>query len=250
MNHDLIRKITYQAMKLLFAFLIFLFIITVFHVESNKKSPEEIAKMLEDQRKQIELLAKGRPLNENLPSVWPPEMNKEYPDFDLIDQNGRRFNLHALKGKILVVEYIDISSAVSQAQSGADTHGQFGSYDLNLDTFNMPFSDVLKKNALGSLEFPNNDKAVNLKIIVYGESGQATVDDAQNWAEHFKLSADDGYIVAVAEKDIRDDATKDMIGGYQLVDKSLRLRVNSSGLTPIHGVDMTLIPLFEKLYKK
>ena len=46
MNHDLIRKITYQAMKLLFAFLIFLFIITVFHVESNKKSPEEIAKML------------------------------------------------------------------------------------------------------------------------------------------------------------------------------------------------------------
>ena len=236
-------------MKFLFGALIFVIIIAYLQVESNKKSPEEIAQILEKQRKSFEAIAQGRPENENLPATWPPEMNKEYPEIALIDQNGKRFNLHNLQDKIVILEYIDFTSPISQAQSGAGLMGAYGTYSNSVDEYSVPFADVLQQNNMGSINFPG-DNVVSLKIIVYGASDQATLDDAENWARHFNLKTEDGYIVAVAQKDLRDEATMGMIGGYQLLDKKLRLRVDSSGIAPKHNLKLTLLPLFEKLYQK
>ncbi len=249
MNHELIRKMIYQVMKLLLVCLVFLFIIAYFQIESSTKSPEEVAKILEAQRKQFEAMAQGRPVNENLPSAWPPEMNQEYPDFNLIDQDGRRFNFHALRGKIIVLEYVDFSSQISQSQSGSGAFGSYGNYNVKVDEYSLPFADSLKKNHVNSIKFPDDD-VISLKIIVYGDADQATIEDAENWAKHFDLKAEARHIVAVAEKDIRDETTKTMIGGFQLLDKQLRLRVDSSGPAPKHNLNMTMIPLFEKLYHK
>lgn len=249
MNHDLIRKIIFNASKLLFVFLVFLLLMTYFQIESNRKDPEERAKIIAQKTKEFQAEIAGRPVNENLPQAWPPAMNNEYPNLALIDQNGKRFQLSSLLGKIVILEYIDFSSPLSQAQSGAALLSPYGASGVKPDEYAAPFKEVLRKNGLGAVDFPG-DKVVSLKIIVYGDSKIATVDEAQNWANHFGLKAEDGYIVAVSEKDMRDDTTKSMIGGYQLLDPQLRLRVDSSGPAPKHNLQLTLVPLFEKLYYK
>ncbi len=249
MNHDLIRKILYQAIKTLIVIFVILIVTAIIQVESVKKSPEEIQNILAEQKRAMQAVAEGRSVNENLPDVWPPQMNKVYPNLSLIDQDGKSVNLHDFDGKIIIVEYIDFSSAISQAQSGAGLLGKFGQEDLEIDRYALPFAEVIMKNDI-DIDLTTND-IIQLKIILYAAAGnQATREDAENWANHFNLTTESSVIVAVPEKDMRDADGSLVIGGYQLIDKNLKLRVDSSGIAPKHNLNMTFIPLFEKLAKK
>ncbi len=228
--------------------LVILIVTAIIHVESVKKSPEEIQIILAEQKQAMESMAAGRPLNQNLPDVWPPKMNDEYPNLALIDQNGQSFDMDSLKGKIIIVEYLDFSSAVSQAQSGSGLLGVYGDENLEADSYAIPFQDVLRKNNV-DIDLSSND-VLQVKIVLYAAAGdQASRDDAVNWAEHFNLTKEDGIIVATPEKDIRDKDSSFMVGGYQLLDRNLRLRADSSGGAPKHNLDLTFVPLFEKLVK-
>ncbi len=245
-----VQKYLSYITKTLFTILGLLIILSVVHIETNKKSPEEIAKILEEAKEMRAIMAKGGSANQNVPDPWPPKMNNIYPDFALIDQEGKEFNLSSLKGRVIVIEYIDVSSPVSQAQSGA---GLFGAYyassSSDVDKYAKPFADVLRKNTSGALVLPN-DNIVELKIIIYGEGGGAgTRDDAQQWADHFNLKKSDNVIVAVTKNDFRAKESNVLISGFQLIDKNMLLRVDSSGATPKHSLAMTLVPLVPKLIR-
>ncbi len=245
-----IQKYLSYATKTLFTILGLLMILSVVHIETNKKSPEEIAKILEESKEMRAIMAKGGQLNKNLPEIWPPKMNNVYPDFAMIDQEGREFLLSSLKGKVIIVEYIDISSPVSQAQSGARKFGAYyAASSSDIDEYAKPFAEVLKKNTSGSIVLPN-DNIIELKIIIYGEGGGAgTRDDAQQWAQHFNLKKSDNVIVAVTKNDFRGKESDVIISGFQLLDKNMLLRVDSSGATPKHSLAMTLVPLVPKLIR-
>lgn len=252
MNHDKIRAALYHIMKFLFAGLILLVIIAYFHVESKKKSPEEIAQIMDKQKEIFKALSEGKTVNtnENLPNDWPPLMNKPYPNLLLIDQNGQTFNLSQHEGKIIILEYIDMLSPVSQAQSGAGLLGVYGNKDIvSVDKYMVPFSAALIKNGVDTNVLSQND-VIQIKVLVYGDDGQTTVSDVENWTNHFQLGEEQNVIVATPQKDMRDDSVSMAVGGYQLLDRKMRLRVDSSGPTPKHNLDMTLIPLFEKLVAK
>ena len=218
-------------------------------LEASKKPVEERQKIYDDANKSIQNRLQSVEKSKNLPTDWPPKMNALYPDLALIDQTGKSFQLSELKGRVLVLEYVDMSSPVSQAQSGAGLLGAYG-YTKEIDEFTEPFDEVLRKNpGLGQtpLVLPHAE-LIQVKIIVYSQDDkQASRDDAQFWAEHFGFTRDRNIIVAVAREDIRIDSVEALITGYQLIDKNFNLRVDSAGTAPKHNLKLTLIPLVPKL---
>lgn len=240
-----IDKIISYSTAALACFLIMIFFLSMISVEVHKKPQEERQKIFDEQRESFERQAALQRPNENLPDSWPPKMNVEYVDLELFDQAGQAFRLHDLRGKVLIVEYVDMSSPVSQAQSGAKTRGAYGVMQ-EVDEYTGTFEDMVKRNIDAVLKFPHDD-IIELKIIVYTQDGeQPSRDDAQNWAAHFGFTRGGNVIVAIPRKDIRGPQTQDLVTGYQLVDKNLNLRVDAAGLEPKHSF-ITLSTMVPKL---
>ena len=252
MDRDVIQKILSYATKFLFVVLGGLIVLSVISLETNKKPAEERAEIFEEQKRLRQIFAESKKGNENLPEIWPANMNEPYPNVDLLDKDGKRFTLSGLKGRVVILEFIDISSPISQGQSGAAVTGAYhgSTTSQEVDEYALPFSDVVKKSLNAGFNLPNNN-IIELKIIVYGAAGsQATVNDAQNWANHFALgAAGSNIIVAVTEKDFRSKRSDSVVGGFQLLDRNLLLRVDSAGPKPKHNLSMTLLPLVPKLIR-
>ncbi len=245
-DRKLIDKILAYAIAVVVSFLMLLIFLSVVAVEVAKKSAPEREEIMNERMQKVEKFVARQKGNENLPDTWPPKMNIPYPDIELFDQKGQEFRISQLAGKILIVEYVDMSSPISQAQSGAREKGAFGIMQ-EVDQFAKTFDEVYKKNATNLSNWPNKD-VMHLKIIAYTQDGaQPSRDDAQNWATHFGFEVSNNVIVAVAKSDIRDIQTQDILTGYQLVDRNQKLRVDSSGPAPKHNLNLTLIPLLEKL---
>ena len=239
MNHDTIRGYVSSGIKFLFSLLVVILLVSVVWTEMTKKPPAESAEIQKEQEKMRRIMAKGGRLNDNLPDPWPARMNRPYPDIALFDQGGQSFSLSGLKGRVIVLEFIDVTAPVSLAQSGVQ----------DADQYAQPFADILSKNTSPALALPHKD-IVELKIIIYGAGGgQATRDDAQEWAMRFGLERSKNVIVAVPAKDMRDETTQSLIGGFQLLDKNMILRVDSAGKTPKHNLRLTLAPLVPKLVR-
>lgn len=236
--------------RFLISCMVALMFLSYLALEANKKPAAEITRILEEQNKMRLILAKKSTGNENLPKVWPPKMNKVYPDIELYDQMGKKFTLSSLEGKVIILEYIDISSPKSQAQSGSATMGAYyGAKTQEIDNQVKTFNDIIEKTTSGAFNLPH-DNVLELKIIVYGPAGSAgSRDDAEHWADHFNLEQSGNVIVAVPSKDMRSDETQSLISGFQLIDKNMMLRVDSSGEEPKHNLRMTLAPLVPKLIR-
>lgn len=247
-EREKIDKILGYAIASCVSFLMILIFISIIAAEFGKKGVEERQEILDHQKKEFAKLEARSKKNENLPEDWPPKMNTKYPELVLLDQKGQEFKTSQLEGKILIIEYVDMSSPISQAQNGAKDSLAFGVMQ-DIDQLSEPFSNTYSKNAQTPMTWPN-DKVIHLKIIVYTQDGaQPSRDDAQNWAEHFGFKKENNIIVAVPKNDLRDIRTQDIVTGFQLVDKNQTLRVDASGPAPKHNLQMTLIPLFEKLLK-
>ena len=215
-------------------------VVSIAALEANKKPWEERKKVLAEWNG-IELP------NENLPTPWPPEMNKPYPDIPLIDASGNEFNLSKYSGKIIVVEYVDMTSPVSQSYSGAKKYGVYGKPSNSYDESVMSFESLVAKETMGKVHIPNHD-IIYLKIIIYNDNGeQAKPEDAKLWADHFKFKPENNYIIAVPQKDIRDKRTDKIVPGIQLVDSDFLLRVDSAGPNPKHDLRFRLVPLIPVL---
>lgn len=239
MDTNKIIKYAYYVVYFLLAVLGFLIVLAVIVIESNKNP---------DPQKRLEATAKilgvERNINANLPQPWPPLMNKAYPDIPLVDQTGVEFKLSDLKGKVLLVEFIDMASPVSQAYSGAKAKGTLGAASQTVDEGTAPIEEIIAKEtrAVGQVELPHPDLLI-VKILIYNENAQqAGPPDAERWAKHFGFTREGGVIVAVPQKNLRDKATDLLIPGFQLVDKFYNLRVDSAGVNPKHSLTFTLAP--------
>jgi hypothetical protein len=240
MNAKTIMKILRYAIYAISLALIAMIGISVMVLESTKKPPEQRNRIMKDMQNQFKTV-------NNLPKPWPPMMNKTYPIFSLIDQEGKPFKISDYQGKVIIVENIDMSMPESQSLSGARTLGPFGGeafkFDPNLQTIN----EIIGRYSEGKVVLPNPDIVV-MKVIYYNQKGdQAMPADAASWAQHFKLNKAENVIVAVPEKDMRGSATASTLTGYQLIDRTFNLRVDASGPKPKHNLEMTLIPLIPKL---
>lgn len=248
MEIEQVRKALSYVMIGLFSMLLLLLLFGFVAVEMTKKPQQEINEIVAQNRKALLFAIEGKPINSNFPDPWPPNMNQTYPEIALIDNTGKEFNLSELKGKVLIVEYVDMMSPISQAQSGARIVGSYAGGEV--DSLTEEVADVIKRETQGKFMLPD-ENVVHVKIIIYGENGgQASRDDAQNWAEHFKFSAEtNNVVVAVPVKNLTSEITDKVIGGYQLVDRNYFLRVDSAGPEPKHNLQLTFAPMVAKLIR-
>ncbi|MFP4385632.1 MAG: hypothetical protein ACLFP8_04085 [Alphaproteobacteria bacterium] len=250
LDRETVNKILIISTKVLVSTLFVLIVLSVFALEITKKPDAEIDSILEKQREGMRAVLAGKELDKDgtvkeAPN-WPPQMNRQYPDLELLDRNGRIFKISDMKGYVLVVSYIDMSSPVSQAQAGAALAGPYGSAQ-EIDQYAQPFSEAVRKGTGGDFTLPH-DSVLELNILVYAPDGsQATLDDATKWGDHFDLELSRGVIVAVPKLDLRGEEVETILGGYQLLDRHMMLRVDSAGREPKHNLTLTLVPLLSKL---
>ncbi len=250
-DREVVNSIITLSIKILFSTLFVLGFISIMLLEATKKPQEEIDSIINQQRKDMIAILSGKDITKEekegeIPYYWPPKMNHPYPDLELLDRDGRTFKLSDLKGYVIVMSYVDMSSPTSQAQAGAAVTGAYGITN-EIDKYAEPFTQVVRKNAPNDFTLPN-DVVLEIDVLVYAQDGsQATLADVDKWAEHFDLDLEHGIIVAVPKKDIRGEEVQIILTGYQLVDQHKMLRVDSAGMEPKHNLKMTLVPLLSKL---
>jgi hypothetical protein len=190
-----------------------------------------------------DVLPRGQLLT-HTPTPWPPKVGEQYPNLDLIDQNGQRFKLFDFKGKVIVLEPTGMNCPACQALSGAE---KYGAYDNNPVQKNVQsFRDIFPYYAKG-LTLPSRD-VVFVQLLLYDMNLDAPrPEDAMNWARHFRLSTRDNYYVAVSPYDLRSDVSFNLIPGFHLIDRNFVLRANSSGHNPKHNLYKQLIPAVPRL---
>lgn len=247
-ERERVNKVMTILLKVLFSTLFVVLFFSVMAIEATKKPQKEIDAELTELRANLELLAAGGEVKNPEGYDWPPKMNKLYPDLDLLDKEGRSFKISDLKGYVVVMSYVDMSSPTCQAQAGAAAAGKFGT-TIDVDKYSEPFTETLRKNSLEGFTLPN-DGVLEIYVLIYNQDGsQPSLDSADEWSGHFNLDLSKGVIVAVPKKSMQNKRTDSVICGYQLIDKNRMLRVDSAGPEPKHNLKMTLVPLLPKLLR-
>ncbi len=241
MDSQIFVKYAYRAVYVLGGLLALLVFLSLVALEMNK-NPDAAAR----QKKANEIFG-PKVVNQNLPKPWPPAMNQPYPEFSLIDSTGNPFKLADNKGKVIVVEYVDMTSPLSQSYSGAKVKGVYGGTTKTFDESVSSFEEILSRETQAKVVLPNPDILV-VKIIIFNENGeQAKATDAELWEKHFGFTRENNYVVCVPEKDIRDKKTEGITPGFQLIDKQFNLRVDSAGPEPKHSLQFSLVTMIPTL---
>lgn len=178
------------------------------------------------------------------PTPWPPVLDQSYPDLELINQDGQKFHLSDFKGKLIIVEPVGMNCPACQAWAGGHEYGPFQGNALQK---NLPsFKQSLPLYADG-ITLPD-ENIVLVQLLLYDmRLGQPQPDDAEIWAEHFKMQTSDNHYVAVSPYDMRNNASYNMVPGFQLIDKDFILRSDATGHHPKHDLYRTLLPMVSDL---
>lgn len=180
------------------------------------------------------------------PPSWPPEKNRTYPDLELVDQNGNVTRLSDFRGKVILLEPVGIPCQACVAFSGGHTAG--------------PFEGVVPQPGLQAIdEYArqyarirlDDERIVHVQLLLFNHDMEApTEEQVKAWAEHFKLSRAKNRIVLAGTPSMATKASRDLIPGFQLIDKDFVLRANSTGDEPQDNLYTKLLPLMRKLVKE
>ncbi len=175
---------------------------------------------------------------------WPPQIGQKYPDLELIDQDGKQWNLARFKGKVILIEPIGMNCPACQSFAGAHIKGSYGNItpQKGLDDFEGYFNSYT-----GGLSL-EDDGIVLVELLLYDLTlGQPTLKDAEGWAKHFGMKSANNHFVVIPSTDMRNRASYDLIPGYQLIDKQFTLRSDSTGHNPKDNLWRKLLPMVPKV---
>ena len=177
------------------------------------------------------------------PGNWPPRVGLAYPDREFVNYDGRTVRISDFKGKVVLVEPIGMNCPACNAFAGAGRKGGF--------------EGLKPQQGLQSIERYLGDYAggarpgyelVLIHLLLYDFTMQAPdIEDAKMWAEHFGLEQRRDVYVVFSERDLRGDASYNMIPGFQLIDRDSILRKDSTGHQPRHNLWKELLPEVRRL---
>ena len=173
---------------------------------------------------------------------WPPALNSYYPDIEMMSLSGKPVKLSSYAGKAILVEPIGMSCPACQAFAGGDTRGGINGV---LPQSGLPSIDnLLQKQGIS----PNDPRLVRVQLILYGPTLKApTLAEARAWANHFGFGQGANQLVLIADQRYQNDASYNMIPGFQLIDKNFVLRSDSSGHQPKNDLYGQLLPMIRQL---
>lgn len=170
---------------------------------------------------------------------WPPETYQEYPDLHLMDAvSGKRVRISDYKGKVLLIEPIGLNCPACNAFAGAKEKGAFPgmSYQKGLWSIEKSMDEIAGVSL-------TDERLVYMQLLLYGVRNKTPkFDTAVEWTKHFGLDKCKNCVVLVGEDFLLNQASYDMIPGFQLVDKDLILRLDSTGHHPKDSLWKELLP--------
>ena len=160
-----VEKTVYKIIYHLAAILVIAVLLGIAVIEHTKiPDPEERLK------KFAEVYNLKSAINPNLPKPWPAKMNSKFPDMVLIDTDSNELQLGDFEGNIIVLEYVDITSPVSQAYSDAEKYGVFGKAGNSYDEGVQGFEEIIERESNGAISFPH-DGILFFKVLIYNDAG-------------------------------------------------------------------------------
>ncbi len=183
---------------------------------------------------------RGMPGIPGLPAyAWPPVVGQPYPDLPLLDENGKDFRLSSFKGKVIIVEPVAMTCAACNSFSGGN-RADVGAFEGQSPQPDLGAIDDLFPQYTG-LQL-SDDRLVYVQLVLYNAQNQApTIDDIKRWEAHYHLRSANRFIV-IPKKDMRGQATYNMIPGFQIIDKSFVLRHDATGDNPKEDVWRSALP--------
>ncbi|MDA1016611.1 MAG: hypothetical protein O3A00_19410 [Planctomycetota bacterium] len=177
------------------------------------------------------------------PPTWPPEKNRTYPNLELADQEGNVTRLSDFKGKVILIEPIGVPCQACVAFSGGHELGAFEGIEPQLDLESIE----AYATQYGNIRLDDH-RVVRVQLLLFNQAMQApTQEEAAAWAEHFQMRRSRNEVVLVATPSMATKASRDLIPGFQLIDKHFILRADSTGKSPTDNLYTKLLPQIRKL---
>lgn len=173
---------------------------------------------------------------------WPPQLNSKYPDLELMSSSGKKVKLSSVAGKIILLEPIGMSCPACQAFVGAAEKGPFpgGSAQPGLPSMDS----MLKQHGIS----PSDSRLERVQLILYSPSmGAPTLEQAKAWSKHFGFGETGHELILIGDQSYINNASYNMIPGFQLIDKDFVLRCDSTGHNPTNDLYKELLPMLKKL---
>lgn len=177
-------------------------------------------------------------------SSWPPVLGKPYPALQMMDHEGKPFELSSLRGKIILIEPIGMDCPACQAFCGGNTKGGLGGVTPQS---NLPSLEDVFAEYTGDCSY-SDERIAHVQILFYNMTKKPTTsDDARMWSKHFGISKSKKQFVLAGSKGLLGPSTYNMIPGFQLIDKDFILRADSTGHHPKHNLYTELLPMVANL---
>jgi hypothetical protein len=177
------------------------------------------------------------------PPTWPPEKNRSYPDLELRDQEGTVTRLSDFKGKVILLEPIGMPCPACVAFAGGHERGAFEGIEPQA---NLESIESYAKQ-FGHVRLDDHG-IVRVHLLLFNQQMQAPSQaEAAAWAEHFQMRRSRNEVVLVATPSMATTASRDLIPGFQLIDKHFILRADSTGQSPPDDLYTKLLPKIHEL---
>jgi hypothetical protein len=183
-----------------------------------------------------------------LPDVWPPQKGQPYPDVELLDHEGQPVKISDFRGKVVLVEPIGMNCPGCQAFVGGN--GPRGPYGGGRPQSGIKsIEELLTQYGKAKL---SDRRLVYVHLLIYDMSNSKapTQEDARAWAEHWEIPKRKNAFVLWANQNYINQASWNLIPGFQLIDKHGVLRSDSSGHHPQDNLYDTLLPMVKTLLKE
>jgi hypothetical protein len=172
-----------------------------------------------------------------------PAVGHRYPDLELYDQSGSAVHLSDFRGKILLIHAVSMACPICQALSAADRFGPYGTVIPDVRFFSL--ENYLHRFAPGV--HLNDPRIQVLQIIFFDEQQEPpTPAELAAWSAHFDLHRRN-IIVLGAPMNLSQTLGRKIVPGFQLLDRNMVLRADSTGRIPQQDFVNQLLPLLQSL---
>jgi hypothetical protein len=174
---------------------------------------------------------------------WPPVKDREYPDLQLRDHQGRQVRLSEFRGKVILIEPVGMSCPACVAFSGGQQFGPFRGVNP------QPNLEAIENYAesFGEIRLDHPD-VVFIQLLLFNQQLEApTSEEVAAWAIHFGKASKNNCLVLGGTPALANTASQALVPGFQLIDKKFVLRIDSTGEKPADDLYRKLLPSIRKL---